>query len=59
MTPFRAIGANATVRDAALLRDVLRDVDNGRQAAVARGPSKRSAPSMSSSTTPASPSTTI
>jgi 2-polyprenyl-6-methoxyphenol hydroxylase-like FAD-dependent oxidoreductase len=31
MTPFRGIGANTALRDAALLRDALRDVDGGRQ----------------------------
>ena len=31
MTPFRGIGANTALRDAALLRDALRDVDNGQQ----------------------------
>jgi 2-polyprenyl-6-methoxyphenol hydroxylase-like FAD-dependent oxidoreductase len=31
MTPFRGIGANTALRDAALLRDALRDVDGGRR----------------------------
>jgi len=31
MTPFRGIGANTALRDAALLRDALRDVDNDQQ----------------------------
>jgi 2-polyprenyl-6-methoxyphenol hydroxylase-like FAD-dependent oxidoreductase len=31
MTPYRGIGANTALCDAALLRDALRDVDNGRQ----------------------------
>lgn len=31
MTPYRGIGANTALRDAALLRDTLRDVDAGRR----------------------------
>jgi 2-polyprenyl-6-methoxyphenol hydroxylase-like FAD-dependent oxidoreductase len=31
MTPYRGIGANTALRDAALLRDTLRDVDSGRR----------------------------
>lgn len=30
MTPYRGVGANTALRDAALLRDALRDVDDGR-----------------------------
>jgi 2-polyprenyl-6-methoxyphenol hydroxylase-like FAD-dependent oxidoreductase len=31
MTPYRGIGANTALRDAAVLRDALRDVHNGRR----------------------------
>jgi 2-polyprenyl-6-methoxyphenol hydroxylase-like FAD-dependent oxidoreductase len=31
MTPFRGIGANTALRDAALLRDTLNEVEQGRE----------------------------
>ena len=31
MTPYRGVGANTALRDAALLRDALTDVNEGRQ----------------------------